>query len=55
MRVLGIESSCDELAMAVLDHDGRTLLANVVHSRPSCMRNLAVLFPKKPRAITWST
>lgn len=33
MRVLGIESSCDELAFALLDRDGRTLLANVVHSQ----------------------
>lgn len=33
MRVLAIESSCDELAAAVLDHDGRTLLSNVVHSQ----------------------
>jgi N6-L-threonylcarbamoyladenine synthase len=33
MRVLGIESSCDELACAVLDTDGRTVLASVVHSQ----------------------
>lgn len=33
MRVLGIESSCDELACAVLDRDGRSLLSNVVHSQ----------------------
>lgn len=33
MRVLAIESSCDELAAAILDHDGRHLLANVVHSQ----------------------
>jgi N6-L-threonylcarbamoyladenine synthase len=33
VRVLGIESSCDELAAAVLDHDGRTLLSNVVRSQ----------------------
>ncbi|MEO1336330.1 MAG: tRNA (adenosine(37)-N6)-threonylcarbamoyltransferase complex transferase subunit TsaD, partial [Myxococcota bacterium] len=33
MRVLGIESSCDELACAIIDHDGETLLANVVHSQ----------------------
>lgn len=33
MRVLGIESSCDELAMAVLEPDGQTLLANVIHSQ----------------------
>lgn len=33
MIVLGIESSCDELAAAVLDHDGRTLLANVIRSQ----------------------
>lgn len=33
MRVLGIESSCDELACAVLDTDGQTLMANVIHSQ----------------------
>ncbi len=33
MIVLGIESSCDELAFAVLDSDGRTLRASVVHSQ----------------------
>lgn len=32
MRILGIESSCDETAVAVVD-DGRTLLANVVQSQ----------------------
>jgi N6-L-threonylcarbamoyladenine synthase len=32
MRVLGIESSCDETAAAVVD-DGPTLLANVVHTQ----------------------
>lgn len=32
-RVLGIESSCDELAVAVLDPDGRTVRASVVHSQ----------------------
>ncbi len=32
MRVLGIESSCDETAAAVLDGDGR-LLADVLHSQ----------------------
>jgi N6-L-threonylcarbamoyladenine synthase len=32
-RVLAIESSCDELAIAILERDGKTLLANVVHSQ----------------------
>ncbi len=32
-RVLAIESSCDELAVAILDRDGRTILANIVHSQ----------------------
>lgn len=32
MRVLGIESSCDETAAAVVE-DGRRLLSNVVHSQ----------------------
>lgn len=33
MRVLGIESSCDELACAVLHEDGSRLLSNVIHSQ----------------------
>lgn len=33
MIVLGIESSCDELAAAVLDHDGTTVRSSVVHSQ----------------------
>ena len=33
MIVLGIESSCDELAAAVLDSDGRTLRSSVVHTQ----------------------
>lgn len=33
MRILGIESSCDELACAVLHEDGDRLLSNVIHSQ----------------------
>ena len=33
MITLGIESSCDELAVAVLDRDGVTLRSSVVHSQ----------------------
>ncbi|MEP6710653.1 MAG: tRNA (adenosine(37)-N6)-threonylcarbamoyltransferase complex transferase subunit TsaD, partial [Candidatus Saccharibacteria bacterium] len=32
MKILGIESSCDETAAAVVE-DGRRLLSNVVHSQ----------------------
>jgi N6-L-threonylcarbamoyladenine synthase len=32
MRVLGIESSCDETGAAVVDGDGR-VLSDVVHSQ----------------------
>lgn len=32
-RVLGIESSCDEMAAAVLAEDGRTVLSSIVHSQ----------------------
>ena len=32
MRVLGIESSCDETAAAVVE-DGRHILSNVIHSQ----------------------
>jgi len=31
--ILGIESSCDEMAAAVLDHDGKTLRSNIIHSQ----------------------
>lgn len=34
MRVLGIETSCDETAAAVIEHDG-TVLSNVIHSQIS--------------------
>ena len=33
LTVLGLESSCDELAVAVLERDGRTLASSVVHSQ----------------------
>lgn len=33
MIVLGIESSCDELAFALLGHDGVTIHASIVHSQ----------------------
>ncbi|MFO0723781.1 MAG: tRNA (adenosine(37)-N6)-threonylcarbamoyltransferase complex transferase subunit TsaD [Myxococcota bacterium] len=32
-RVLGVESSCDEMAAAVLDADGKTVLSSVIHSQ----------------------
>ena len=44
MRVLGIESSCDETAAAIVE-DGRTIISNVVatqipfhqvYKRPTC-------------------
>lgn len=35
MRVLAFESSCDELAVAILEPNGRTLRASVVHSQVS--------------------
>ena len=46
MRVLGIESSCDELAMAILDKDGRTLVANVVHSQVEVHRPFGGVVPE---------
>jgi N6-L-threonylcarbamoyladenine synthase len=33
MIILGVESSCDEMAAAVLADDGKTLLSNVIHSQ----------------------
>src|SRR5579862_4853076 len=32
MKILGIESSCDETAAAVVE-DGRVILSNVIHSQ----------------------
>jgi N6-L-threonylcarbamoyladenine synthase len=46
VRVLGIESSCDELACAVLDRDGRTVLANVVHSQVSLHASWGGIVPE---------
>ena len=46
MRVLGIESSCDELAMAILEPDGRTLLANVIHSQVELHRPFGGIVPE---------
>ena len=46
MRVLGLESSCDELACAVLDHDGKTLLANVIHSQVDVHRAFGGVVPE---------
>ena len=46
MRVLGIESSCDELACAILDSDGRTLVANIVHSQVQVHRQFGGVVPE---------
>jgi N6-L-threonylcarbamoyladenine synthase len=46
MIVLGIESSCDELAAAVLDADGRTLRSNVVHSQATLHSQYGGIVPE---------
>ncbi|MBX2812335.1 MAG: tRNA (adenosine(37)-N6)-threonylcarbamoyltransferase complex transferase subunit TsaD [Myxococcales bacterium] len=33
LRVLAFESSCDELSVAIIERDGRKILANIVHSQ----------------------
>lgn len=45
MRVLGIETSCDETAVAVVE-DGRTLLANVVASQEEVHRRFGGVVPE---------
>jgi N6-L-threonylcarbamoyladenine synthase len=43
MLVLGIESSCDETAAAVV-RDGKNLLSNIIASQIDVHESLAVLF-----------
>ena len=45
MRVLGIESSCDETAAAVLDADGH-VLSNVVSSQESVHKKYGGVVPE---------
>lgn len=46
MRVLALESSCDELAAAILDRDGKTLLANLIHSQISLHARFGGVVPE---------
>ena len=46
MRVLGIESSCDELAFAILDKDGKRTLANVVHTQIDLHKKFGGIVPE---------
>jgi len=46
MRVLGIESSCDELAMAILEPDGRSLAASIVHSQTDLHARFGGIVPE---------
>ena len=46
MRVLALESSCDELAVAILDRDGRSLLANVIHSQVELHQRFGGVVPE---------
>jgi N6-L-threonylcarbamoyladenine synthase len=46
MRVLGIESSCDELAIAVLEPDGVTLSASHVHSQDDLHAEFGGIVPE---------
>ena len=51
MRVLGIETSCDDTAFAVLD-GRRTVLSSVVSSQTSLHRAYGGIVPELARAIT---
>lgn len=46
MIVLGIESSCDELAAAVLAPDGLTVLSNVVHTQAAIHAQYGGIVPE---------
>lgn len=45
MKVLGIESSCDETAVAVVE-DGRTILSNIVYSQISIHKQYGGVVPE---------
>lgn len=49
MRVLGIETSCDETGIAVYDGE-RGLLAQAVYSQVPITPSMAGWFPSWPRA-----
>ncbi len=46
MIVLGIESSCDELAASVLDADGHTVRSNVVHTQAAIHAQYGGIVPE---------
>jgi N6-L-threonylcarbamoyladenine synthase len=46
VRVLGIESSCDELSCAVLDPDGTTVRCNIVHSQEDLHARFGGIVPE---------
>ena len=52
MKILAIESSCDETAAAVIE-DGRKICSNVIDSRWRPMRFMEVSFPKSHHADIW--
>jgi hypothetical protein len=52
MRVLGLETSCDETAAAVVDHLGRSALRRGAQPDRRCTRPTAASCRRSPRAIT---
>ncbi|MEM1023932.1 MAG: tRNA (adenosine(37)-N6)-threonylcarbamoyltransferase complex transferase subunit TsaD [Myxococcota bacterium] len=46
MRVLGIESSCDELSFGIVEPDEHTVSANVVHSQIDLHRRFGGIVPE---------
>lgn len=46
MRVLGIESSCDELSCGIVEPDGHTVSANIVHSQEALHRRFGGIVPE---------
>ena len=52
MRILGIESSCDETAASIVE-DGERLLSNVVNSQIDIHAEYGGVIQKLPRVATW--
>ena len=48
MIILGIESSCDETAVALVKDKKEVLIIHSRKSRLMCIKNLVVLFQKLP-------
>jgi N6-L-threonylcarbamoyladenine synthase len=48
--ILGLESSCDETAAALVDSDGAILRAQIARQEEANIAPMAASFPRLPRA-----